>query len=101
MLQKYVIEIKHTPKYKNGAFRKSYVPLDATTSHGALQRALRSFVDEHKASKETPEIFSIEVAKGPFPKSKRQRFKLYAEAKKPVVSDEELKRIVDERSYLD
>ena len=42
----YYVEIKHTPKYKNGAYRKSYVPFTARSPENALRQAAQYCVDK-------------------------------------------------------
>ncbi len=40
MRYKYIAEIKHTPKYKNGAFRKKYVECEATDVRGVMLKVI-------------------------------------------------------------
>jgi hypothetical protein len=40
LLHNYLIEIKHKPKYKNGAYRKKYVSYQAQNQRNAMLKAV-------------------------------------------------------------
>jgi len=69
MFYRYYIEIKHTPKYKNGAFRKTVLPFTARTPINALRQAVKHCKDEGI------EAVGFDVAPEGIPENRRARHK--------------------------
>lgn len=69
MLYRFYIEIKHTPKYKNGAFRKAVIPFTARTPVNALRQAVKYCKDNDV------EAVGFDVTPEGIPKSRRIRHK--------------------------
>lgn len=69
MLYRYLIEIRHIPQYKNGAYRRFYQPFNALSAENALAQAVKF------CKKNAIDCVGFEVAEG-YPVNKRERFKM-------------------------